>query len=150
MNYYLEKTNMLSIFMKGKKNAFTLIELVAVVTLLMLMASLALPKYTDIVDKQRLKTDASTAVQLASIAETWYLENKTSATFDETKLNDYIKKTYGGVEPKSQYLKDKSFLVSLNEGKATVKLESIEFVKNGIFNEESIESTNLVASPIEE
>jgi prepilin-type N-terminal cleavage/methylation domain len=77
-----------------KNRGFTLIELVAVITLLMLLASLALPKYTEIVDKQRLKTDASTAVQLASIAETWYLENKTSSTFDVSKLTDHNKKKY--------------------------------------------------------
>mgnify|MGYP003397818506 CR=1 FL=1 len=139
-NYSFERTKMMLEYKKNKNRGFTLIELVAVITLLMLLASLALPKYTDIVDKQRLKTDASTAVQLASIAETWYLENKTSSTFD----------VYGGIEPKSQYLKDKTFSVSLNDGKATVKLESIEFVKDGIFNEASIETTDLNPTPVEE
>jgi hypothetical protein len=40
--------------------------------------------------------------------------------------------------------------VSLNDGKATVKLESIEFVKDGIFNEASIETTDLTPTPVEE
>lgn len=151
MDYYsFERTKMMLEYKKSKNRGFTLIELVAVITLLMLLASLALPKYTDIVDKQRLKTDASTAVQLASIAETWYLENKISSTFDVSKLTDHIKKVYGGIEPKSQYLKDKTFSVSLNDGKATVKLESIEFVKDGIFNEASIETTDLTPTPVEE
>ena len=70
MDYYsFERTKMMLEYKKNKNRGFTLIELVAVITLLMLLASLALPKYTDIVDKQRLKTDASTAVQLASIAD---------------------------------------------------------------------------------
>lgn len=122
----------------NKINGFTLIEIVAVITLLMLMVSMALPKYTQIVDNQRLKLDAATAVQLSDIAETWYMENKTLNNFDVSNVTAYIKSVYGGVEPKSQYLKGKNFVVSLDKGKATVKLENIEFVKDGIFNEDSI------------
>ncbi len=145
---FLKKSGNISICVKSKNVGFTLVEIVAVITLLMLLASLALPKYNDVVDKQRLKMDASTATQLASIAETWYLENKTSPSFDISKLNDHIKKVYGGAMPKSKYLKDKTFSVFLNDGKATVSLESIEFVKNGVFNESSIEIPNSAPTAI--
>lgn len=128
---------------KQKLKGFTLIEIVAVITLLMLMVSMALPKYTEIVDKQRLKLDASTAVQLSNIAETWYMENKTLKDFDVSNLTNYIKSVYGGVEPTSQYLKGKNFAVTIDNGKATVKLENIEFVKDGIFNEDSVTVVSL-------
>lgn len=128
---------------KNGLKGFTLIEIVAVITLLMLMVSMALPKYTEIVDKQRLKLDASTAVQISNIVETWYMENKTLKDFDVSNVTTYIKSVYGGVEPTSQYLKGKNFTVSLNNGKATVKLENIEFVKDGIFNEDSVKVLSL-------
>lgn len=130
----------ISIISKRKKafKAFTLVELIAVVSLLMLMATVSFPKYSQIMDEQRIKLDAAAAVQIGSIAESYYLQYKTSQIIDDSSLKDYIVKNYGQ-EPKSKYIKDGVFNVSLTDnGKANVSLGTIKFVEAGIFKEESV------------
>lgn len=123
---------------KKALKGFTLIELIAVVSLLMLIATLSFPKYSQIVDEQRLKLDAATAVQIGSIAESFYIQNKSSQTIDENSIKTYIENTYGE-KPKSKYMKDGEFKVTLTDkGKANVSLGTINFVVAGIFNEESV------------
>ncbi len=123
---------------KKSLKGFTLVELIAVVSLLMLIATLSFPKYSQIVDEQRLKLDGAVAVQIGSIAESYYLQYKTSQTIDESSLKSYIVKNYGQ-QPKSKYVKDGEFKVTITDkGKANVSLGTIKFVEDGIFNEESV------------
>ncbi|MDO4720602.1 MAG: hypothetical protein Q4A78_08060 [Peptostreptococcaceae bacterium] len=124
-----------------RKRGFTLIEFVAMVSLLMILAAIMTPSYTEIVDKQRLKADAATAVELAKIAETCYAEDKAKAS-DNAKLLQYVRKTCGGEIPVPQYDAGGSFEVSLSSrGRATVVLKSslaggsLTLVKEGKFQE---------------
>lgn len=123
---------------KYASRGFTIMELIAVVSLLMLIATLSFPKYSQIVDEQRLKLDAATAVQIGSIAESYYLQYKSSHAIDENSIKTYIENTYGE-KPKSKYIKDGEFKITLTDkGKANVSLGSINFVVAGIFNESSV------------
>ena len=106
----------------GVFKGFTLVELIAVVSLLMLIATLSFPKYSQIVDEQRLKLDAATAVQIGSIAESYYLQYKSSHIIDENSIKTYRENTYGE-KPKSKYIKDGEFKITLTDkGKANVSM----------------------------
>lgn len=130
-----------------KRRGFTLIEFVAMISLLMIIAAITIPSYSEIIDKQRLKADAATAAEMAKIAETCYAENKSRA-LNDAKLKDYVKKIYGGEFPVSQYDAQGSFEVELSEkGRATVRLRSsivtggaVVFVREGRFQEPDWES----------
>lgn len=100
-----------------KRFGFTLIEFLAVISLILLVAAISLPKYSDIVDKQRLKTDAATAIQLGKIAEMCYMEYKNLPGFDSGNIVKYVKESYDG-DLKSKYLKGEEFTITLNKNRA--------------------------------
>ncbi|MBP2027845.1 prepilin-type N-terminal cleavage/methylation domain-containing protein [Acetoanaerobium pronyense] len=125
-----------------KRLGFTLIEFLAVISLILLIAAISLPKYSEIVDNQRLKTDAATAIQLGKMAEMYYMENKNLPGFNPSKIEDYVKDSYNG-DLKSKYIKDEKFKITLTDNKANVSLGSINFVVKGEFNESSIIPPNL-------
>ena len=131
-----------------KRLGFTLIEFLAVVSLILLIAAISLPKYSEIVDNQRLKTDAATAIQLGKMAEMYYMENKNLPGFSPSKIEEYVKASYNG-DLKSKYMKGENFKISLTENKADVSLGNIKFVIKGEFNESSIIPPNLGGDPIE-
>lgn len=104
------------------RQGFTLLEFVAVIALIMIIASIAIPNYTGMVDKNRLKADGVTAMEIAKISEGYYAENKAKAKSEES-LKEYVKKVYGGEIPKPQYDATGSFKFSVdNTGRATVQL----------------------------
>ncbi len=128
INTYLRKNT--------KRKGFTLLEIIAVISLLIVLASITLPSYLNIVENQKKRADLATALQLAQMAKTYYIEKKDT---DKDKLKEYIIKNYEEF-PKSKY-SGEEFDISFDTNKkinisTTKEGEKIEFVIGGKANEE--------------
>ena len=119
-----------------KYKGFTLLEIIAVISLLIVLASITVPSYLNIVENQKKRADLATALQLAQMAKTYYIEKKDT---DKDKLKEYIIKNYEEF-PKSKY-SGEEFDISFDTNKkvnisTTKEGEKIEFVIGGKANEE--------------
>lgn len=119
-----------------KYKGFTLLEIIAVISLLIVLASISVPSYLNIVENQKKRADLATALQLAQMAKTYYIEKKDT---DKNKLKEYIIKNYEEF-PKSKY-SGEEFDISFDTNKkvnisTTKEGEKIEFVIGGKANEE--------------
>ena len=119
-----------------KHKGFTLLEIIAVISLLIVLASISVPSYLNIVENQKKRADLATALQLAQMAKTYYIEKKDT---DKNKLKEYIIKNYEEF-PKSKY-RGEEFEISFDTNKkvnisTTKEGEKIEFVIGGKANEE--------------
>lgn len=119
-----------------KYKGFTLLEIIAVISLLIVLASISVPSYLNIVENQKKRADLATALQLAQMAKTYYIEKKDT---DKNKLKEYIIKNYEEF-PKSKY-SGEEFEISFDTNKkvnisTTKEGEKIEFVIGGKANEE--------------
>lgn len=119
-----------------KYKGFTLLEIIAVISLLIVLASITVPSYLNIVENQKKRADLATALQLAQMAKTYYIEKKDT---DKNKLKEYIIKNYEEF-PKSKY-SGEEFEISFDTNKkvnisTTKEGEKIEFVIGGKANEE--------------
>lgn len=118
---------------KKCKKGFTLVEIIAVISLILIISSIAMPMYNKVVDRQKLKTDASTALQLSQIAKTYYIENKGKP--NAKTLDKYIEDIYGSI-PVSKY-NGSTFKVTLDSsnGKVDVSIEGRQIVNDGKLTE---------------
>ena len=119
-----------------KHKGFTLLEIIAVISLLIVLASISVPSYLNIVENQKKRADLATALQLEQMAKTYYIEKKDT---DKNKLKEYIIKNYEEF-PKSKY-SGEEFDISFDTNKkvnisTTKEGEKIEFVIGGKANEE--------------
>lgn len=119
-----------------KYKGFTLLEIIAVISLLIVLASISVPSYLNVVENQKKRADLATALQLAQMAKTYYIEKKDT---DKNKLKEYIIKNYEEF-PKSKY-SGEEFEISFDTNKkvnisTTKEGEKIEFVIAGKANEE--------------
>lgn len=104
-----------------KRAGFTLIEFIAIISLIMVIASIAVPNYSRIVDENRLKADAATALEIAKLSETYYAQHRGS--FSNDQLRSYLLKAYDGEMPKPQYDPSADFDWSIDSiGRATVRM----------------------------
>lgn len=62
---------------RSARRAFTLIEILAVVTIIGLLAMIAVPKFVDTKSRAYVAAMQSDLKNLNGIAEAWYFENKT-------------------------------------------------------------------------
>ena len=120
-----------------KHKGFTLLEIIAVISLLIVISSMAIPSYIHIVDNQKKRADLATALQLTEMAKTYYIEKKDTTT---SKLREYISKNFNGEYPKAKY-NDAEFEVSFDsDKKVNVSIskdgETINLVTAGKPNEE--------------
>lgn len=118
--------------MVKKSKGFTLLEIVAVISLMIIIASISIPVYTNIVDKQKLKTDLAVALQLEQHAKTYYIDKKDT---DTSNLKKYIEEVYGQM-PKSKY-NNSDFSVSIDSStkKVSVSAGNKNFIINGVEQE---------------
>jgi prepilin-type N-terminal cleavage/methylation domain-containing protein len=77
----------------SRENAFTLVEIMIVVAIIGMLASIALPNYVRARDNSQQKACINTLRQIDGAAQTWALENKqaTTATYTLSALKPYIK-----------------------------------------------------------
>lgn len=119
-----------------KHKGFTLLEIIAVISLLIVLASITVPSYINIVQNQKKRADLATALQLAQMAKTYYIEKKDT---DKGKLKEYIIKNYEEF-PKSKYNGEEFDISFDTNNKVNVSVskngEKIEFVIAGKANEE--------------
>ncbi|EJP26050.1 prepilin-type cleavage/methylation N-terminal domain protein [Peptostreptococcaceae bacterium AS15] len=119
-----------------KHRGFTLLEIIAVISLLTVLASITVPSYINIVENQKKRADLATALQLAQMAKTYYIEKKDT---DQGKLKEYIIKNYEEF-PKSKYNGEEFDISFDTNNKVNVSVtkdgEKIEFVIAGKENEE--------------
>lgn len=122
---------------QNKRNkGFTLLEIIAVISLLIVLASITVPSYINIVENQKKRADLATALQLAQMAKTYYIETKDTT---QSKLKEYIIKNYEEY-PKSKY-NGQEFDISFDtNNKVNISVtkdgETINFVIEGKANQE--------------
>ena len=128
--------NNLCIRQDKRHRGFTLLEIIAVISLLIVLASITVTSYINIVENQKKRADLATALQLAQIAKTYYIETKDTT---QSKLKEYIIKNYEEY-PKSKY-NGQEFDISFDtNNKVNVSVtkdgETINFVIEGKANQE--------------
>lgn len=119
-----------------RHRGFTLLEIIAVISLLIVLASITVPSYINIVENQKKRADLATALQLAQMAKTYYIETKDTT---QSKLKEYIIKNYEEY-PKSKY-NGQEFDISFDtNNKVNISVtkdgETINFVIEGKANQE--------------
>ena len=101
--------------MRKKRNAFTLIELLAVIVILAVILVISIPRILDVIDESKLDSFKSTAQLIADSAEKKYVTNKLN-NIDEEITCDKVAK----ISSKDY---EYCFVKIDNEGKATVTIE---------------------------
>ncbi len=101
--------------MKKKKNAFTLIELLAVIVILAVILVISIPRILDVIETSKKDSFKSTAQLIADSAEKKYVTNKLN-NIDEVITCDSVSKLN-----KEDY--EYCFVKINEEGKATVTIE---------------------------
>ena len=101
--------------MRKKRNAFTLIELLAVIVILAVILVISIPRILDVIDVSKLDSFKTSAQIIADSAEKKYVENKLN-NIDEVITCENVTKL-----SKEDY--EYCFVKIDNEGKATVTIE---------------------------
>ena len=101
--------------MRKKRNAFTLIELLAVIVILAVILVIAIPRILDVIETSKLDSFKTSAQIIADSAEKKYVENKLN-NIDEVITCENVTKL-----SKEDY--EYCFVKIDNEGKATVTIE---------------------------
>ena len=101
--------------MRKKKNAFTLIELLAVIVILAVILVISIPRILDVIDVSKLDSFKTSAQIIADSAEKKYVENKLN-NIDEVITCESVSKL-----SKEDY--EYCFVKIDNEGKAKVTIE---------------------------
>ena len=101
--------------MRKKKNAFTLIELLAVIVILAVILVIAIPRILDVIDVSKKDSFKTSAQIIADSAEKKYVENKLN-NIDEVITCESVSKL-----SKEDY--EYCFVKIDNEGKAKVTIE---------------------------
>ena len=101
--------------MRKKRNAFTLIELLAVIVILAVILVISIPRILDVIETSKLDSFKSTAQIIADSAEKKYVTNKLNNIDEEITCESVSKLS------KEDY--EYCFVKIDNEGKATVTIE---------------------------
>lgn len=90
-----------------KRKGFTLIEMVIVITIIGILSSIAVTKYSKIQENAKKNADYATAANLATAAMISLSDGNTSVTPESLAQGGYIQ-----FIPKSKYKKDKPFTIT--------------------------------------
>ena len=90
-----------------KRKGFTLIEMVIVITIIGILSSIAVTKYSKIQENAKKNADYATAANLATAAMISLSDGNTDIQPSNLQTNGYIQ-----FVPKSKYKKDKPFTIT--------------------------------------
>lgn len=98
-------------FMKNKKKAFTLIELIIVIAVIAVLAAIAIPKFGEVKKRANIKTDIANAKVIADATTILLAEGKlTAPQIGEERYDLQV----GSTEGESKYLTE--YLQSVPKG----------------------------------
>ena len=113
-----------------KRKGFTLIEMVIVITIIGILSSIAVTKYSSIQENAKKNADYATAANLATAAMISINDGKNSET--DIQPDGLVKNKYIQYEPKSKSLKGKPFVVEAVGDSITVTVENEVFYPKGV------------------
>ena len=114
------------------KKGFTLVELIVVIAVLGIIATIAVPKFANVQQDAKRDADIVTAkmiakaAELAIVKEESFIYEGTDGAMDIT-VTELNNAGYLDVVPKSQYIKDKNFVIAVdtdNENKITITIDN--------------------------
>ena len=103
-----------------KRKGFTLIEMVIVITIIGILSSIAVTKYSSIQENAKKNADYATAANLATAAMISINDGKNSET--DIQPDGLVKNEYIQYEPKSKSVKDGIFKITAIKDSVTVKI----------------------------
>ena len=103
-----------------KRKGFTLIEMVIVITIIGILSSIAVTKYSKIQENAKKNADYATAANLATAAMISINDGKNSET--DIQPDELVKNEYIQYEPKSKSVKDGIFKITAVKDSVTVKI----------------------------
>lgn len=112
---------------KKKRRGFTLIEMVIVITIIGIISSIAVTKYSTVQENAKKNADYATAANLATAAMIALSDGKASVQPSNLKINGYIQ-----FVPKCKSIKDGVFTIipSTTGDEVTVKVGTETFYPN--------------------
>ena len=113
-----------------KRKGFTLIEMVIVITIIGILSSIAVTKYSKIQENAKKNADYATAANLATAAMISISDGKDSDT--DIQPSGLLTNKYIQYEPKSKSLKGKPFVVEAVGDSITVTVENEVFYPKGV------------------
>ena len=114
---FLEK-----IYNGKKKKGFTLIEVVITVSIIAILASMAVANYSKAQEKARVNIDYATAANIATAAQMADTNGETSISVQSLVSGGYLQST-----PEVQQSSGGSFEVTVDKGKVTVKIGDAQY-----------------------
>ena len=102
---------------KRKKRGFTLIEMVIVITIIGIISSIAVTKYSKVQENAKKNADYATAANLATAAMISLSDGNTYVQPSTLQSDGYIQ-----FVPKSKSIKDSSFNIIVEGDYVTVKI----------------------------
>ena len=107
---------------KKKRKGFTLIEMVIVITLLGIISSIAVGKYSKVQENAKLNADYATAANLATAASLAINDGVTVTDVNSLASEEYIQ-----FVPKPKSKKGESFYLKINGDSVIVKVGNNQF-----------------------
>lgn len=107
---------------KNKRKGFTLIEMVIVITIIGILSSIAVTKYSKIQENAKKNADYATAANLATAAMISISDGNTSVDPSNLQSNGYIQ-----FVPVSKSIKDANFNIMAEGDSVTVKINNEVF-----------------------
>ncbi|MEG1310189.1 MAG: prepilin-type N-terminal cleavage/methylation domain-containing protein, partial [Bacilli bacterium] len=130
-----------------KKNAFTLIELLAVILILGIIALIAIPTITKILDESKLGSFSSSTTEIAKIIEQECQVSiiKNTGTVTEYRFEDG--KSIPSIPVKGQ-LPDKGYAVVNKDCQVSFNLENNEYLSTKTYEEDRVNVINKKKSKV--
>ena len=125
-----------------KRKGFTLIEMVIVITIIGILSSIAVTKYSKIQENAKKNADYATAANLATAAMISISDGKDSDT--DIQPSGLLTNKYIQYEPKSKSLKGKPFVVEAVGDSITVTVENEVFYPKGVQKDNNNQKTDKI------